>query len=103
MRVDLRAEGHGDVVVALFSPGVVATDFGMNARYGGMDNRALPGAQPVEEVAAGLVAMLARPDGPVDVYSRASYRDGVAAWYSAEDVRPLEAKPPWVLPPRPPQ
>jgi NAD(P)-dependent dehydrogenase (short-subunit alcohol dehydrogenase family) len=50
LRVDLRAQGFDQIHVTLVTPGVVATDFGLNARHGGMDNRQLPGAQPVEEV-----------------------------------------------------
>jgi hypothetical protein len=31
MRVDLQNEGFTDIRIALLSPGVVATDFGLNA------------------------------------------------------------------------
>ncbi len=47
-------------------PGVVATEFGNNALHGGPDSKAMPGAQPVDEVAT-------------------------AKYYSAEDVSEIEA------------
>lgn len=43
MRVDLHNEGFNDIQVSLFSPGVVATDFGLNAVGGGPDNKLMPG------------------------------------------------------------
>ena len=43
MRVDLQTEGFNEIQVSLFSPGVVATDFGLNAVGGGPDNRQMPG------------------------------------------------------------
>ena len=50
LRVELRPE-FPDVHVSTVMPGVVATDFGNNALHGGLDSRAFPNAQPVEEVA----------------------------------------------------
>ncbi|KAL6068806.1 SDR family oxidoreductase [Balamuthia mandrillaris] len=90
MRMDLLREGFQDIHVTLFSPGAVATDFGLNALHGGPDNRQLPGAQPVEEVAEALVDAIRRPRA--DVYSREAYRTAVAAYYSAERVEEIEAK-----------
>jgi NADP-dependent 3-hydroxy acid dehydrogenase YdfG len=62
------AQGFPGIRVVLVLPGVVATDFGNNALGGGPDSRALPGAQPVEDVArlvaGGLLA------GPLDLYTR---------------------------------
>jgi NAD(P)-dependent dehydrogenase (short-subunit alcohol dehydrogenase family) len=72
MRVDLQNEGFKDVQVSLFSPGVVATDFGLNAVGGGPDNRKIPGAQPVEEVSAALAHLMVTKEA--DVYSRDSYK-----------------------------
>ena len=43
MREDLHNEGFNDIQVSLFSPGVVATDFGLNAVGGGYDSRMMPG------------------------------------------------------------
>jgi NADP-dependent 3-hydroxy acid dehydrogenase YdfG len=67
LRFELAKDFPG-IRVVLVLPGVVATDFGNNALGGGPDSRALPGAQPVDEVARviadGLLA------GPVDLYTR---------------------------------
>jgi NAD(P)-dependent dehydrogenase (short-subunit alcohol dehydrogenase family) len=72
MRVDLQNEGFKDVQVSLFSPGLVGTDFGLNAVGGGPDYNLLPGAQPVEEVAAALAHLMVTKEA--DVYSRDSYK-----------------------------
>ncbi len=63
---------HPGIRVSLFSPGVVATDFGTNATHGGPDSRSLPGAQDVTEVARVLADLIATPRD--DIYSRAGSR-----------------------------
>ena len=50
LRLELGKDWPG-IRVVLVLPGIVATGFGANALGGGPDSRALPGAQPVEEVA----------------------------------------------------
>src|SRR5205085_12518120 len=45
LRVELHAT-HPGIHVTVVLPGVVATEFGLNAVGGGVDNRTLPGAQP---------------------------------------------------------
>jgi NAD(P)-dependent dehydrogenase (short-subunit alcohol dehydrogenase family) len=72
LRLDLARE-HPGIRVLLVLPGVVATDFGANAVFGGPDSRTLPGAQPVDEVAR-IVADAMR-GGPADVYTRADGLD----------------------------
>jgi NAD(P)-dependent dehydrogenase (short-subunit alcohol dehydrogenase family) len=67
LRLEL-AKAYPGIRVLLVLPGVVATDFGLNALGGGPDSRALPGAQPVEEVAR-LVADGMRT-GRGDLYTR---------------------------------
>jgi len=62
------AQAYPGIRVVLVLPGVVATDFGLNALGGGPDSRALPGAQPVEEVARVIADGLFA--GPVDLYTR---------------------------------
>ena len=42
-------------------PGVVATDFGRNSLGGGVDNRNLPGAQPVEAAVKAIVDVIEDP------------------------------------------
>ncbi len=63
---------HPGIRVSLFSPGVVATDFGTNAAHGGPDSRTLPGAQDVMEVGRVLADLIATPRD--DIYSRAGSR-----------------------------
>lgn len=97
LRMELRAEYPG-VHVSLVLPGVVATEFGVHARHGGVDSRAIPGAQPVEEVAAVIADLLERPRA--EVYTRPEHRAQVAAYYSADDIGELEARPSFAQPPR---
>jgi short-subunit dehydrogenase len=60
LRVELRAT-HPGIHVTVVLPGVVATDFGRNSVGGGVDNRNLPGAQPVEAAAKAIVAVIESP------------------------------------------
>jgi NADP-dependent 3-hydroxy acid dehydrogenase YdfG len=60
LRVELQAT-HPGIRVTVVLPGVVATDFGLNAVGGGLDNRALPGAQPVEAAAKAIVDVIENP------------------------------------------
>ena len=90
-RCDLRAE-YPDVMVSLFSPGVVATPFGLNAIHGGPDNAKVPHAQPVDDVAGIIVEQLVSKKA--DVYSRELFREAVGAYYSAVDVAVIEAQGP---------
>jgi len=62
LRLELRQELPG-VHVSTVLPGVVATEFGKNAKHGVPDSRALPYAQPVEDVAALIADLIARPRG----------------------------------------
>ncbi len=83
LRQELRERSPG-IHVTTFLPGVVATEFGVNARGGGVDSRKIPGAQSVEEVAGVLVDTIEKPRP--EVYSRPAYRDQVIAYYSSEDL-----------------
>eukprot|EP00933_Yihiella_yeosuensis_P004317 TRINITY_DN108692_c0_g1_i1.p1 TRINITY_DN108692_c0_g1~~TRINITY_DN108692_c0_g1_i1.p1 ORF type:complete len:320 (+),score=15.96 TRINITY_DN108692_c0_g1_i1:19-978(+) len=60
MRMELADAGYAGVLVCGFHPGVVGTEFGLNALHGGFDNRLLPDAQPVGEVAAAIAAQIGR-------------------------------------------
>ena len=70
---------------SLVSPGVVATEFGLNARHGGPDSRTLPDAQSADKVVEVIAEVISsrRPD----VYTRPGSRERVTAYYStiAED------------------
>ena len=83
-RMEVQAT-HPGIQFSLISPGVVATDFGLNARHGGPDSRTLPDAQTAEQVAEVIADVVSsrRPD----VYSRPGSRERVIAYYStiAED------------------
>ena len=67
-------------------PGVVRTDFGLNARHGGPDSRELPYSQSVEEVAPVMVdAIEARCP---DVYTRPGARQRVIDYFSSLGAEP---------------
>ena len=67
LRDELR-DSHPGIAVSLVSPGVVATDFGLNAMHGGPDSRTLRGAQDVESVGE-VMAWVVETRRP-DVYTR---------------------------------
>ncbi len=93
LRGELRAE-YPDIHVTTVMPGVVATDFGSNALHGGLDSRALPGAQPVAEVATVIADAIEHPRA--ELYTRAQLGELVASYFSAEDVATIESKPPFM-------
>lgn len=97
LRMELRAQGSG-IHVSCVHPGVVATEFGLNARHGGMDSRSFPGAQTQEEVAAIIAGVIEKPRA--DVYTRPGAEQVVVAYYAAADMGEAEQKPPFVMPPR---
>jgi NADP-dependent 3-hydroxy acid dehydrogenase YdfG len=71
---------HPGIQFSVVSPGVVRTDFGLNAMHGGPDSRQFPESQSAEEVAAVIAGVIEsrRPD----VYTRAGARDRVVGYYS---------------------
>jgi NAD(P)-dependent dehydrogenase (short-subunit alcohol dehydrogenase family) len=79
LRVQLRESAPG-IVVSLILPGPVATDFGSNARGGGPDSRALPGAQAVEEVATVIADAIEHKTR--EAYTRPTYRAAVADYFA---------------------
>ena len=88
LTANFRAEvqqTHPGIQFSVVSPGVVRTEFGLNARYGGMDSRLVPDSQSAEEVAAviGDVIESRRPD----VYTRTGSRERVLGYLAslAED------------------
>jgi NADP-dependent 3-hydroxy acid dehydrogenase YdfG len=78
-RDELR-QTHPGIEISLVSPGVVRTEFGLNAQYGGPDSRQLPGGQSAEEVAAVIADVIATPRP--DVYTRPGSRAQVAEYYA---------------------
>jgi short-subunit dehydrogenase len=84
-RAEVQAT-HPDIQFTLVSPGVVRTDFGLNALHGGVDSRTLPASQSADEVA--LVIAGAIDSRRPDVYTRAGAQAQVAAHYAALGVDP---------------
>ena len=72
---------HPGIQVSLVSPGVVRTDFGLNARHGGPDSRQFPESQSAEEVAA-VIAGVIESRHP-DVYTRPGARERVVGYYAS--------------------
>jgi NADP-dependent 3-hydroxy acid dehydrogenase YdfG len=75
---------HPNIQFSIVSPGVVRTEFGLNAVHGGPDSRQLPGSQSAEEVADVIAGMI--DSRAPDVYTRPGSRDQVAAYYAAIGV-----------------
>lgn len=77
---------HPDIQFSIVSPGVVRTDFGLNARHGGADSRTLAATQSPEEVAA-VIADVITSRKP-DVYTRRGAKERVVAFYSTTGEDP---------------
>ncbi len=79
MRAEVQA-AHPGIQFSLVSPGVVYTDFGLNALHGGPDSRQFPEGQSAAEVAAVIAGVIdsRRPD----VYTRAGARQRVLDYYA---------------------
>jgi NADP-dependent 3-hydroxy acid dehydrogenase YdfG len=73
-------ETHPDIQFSIVSPGVVHTDFGLNARGDGPDSRTIAQAQTPEQVADVLwgVVQSRKPD----VYTQKGSSDRVAKFYA---------------------
>jgi short-subunit dehydrogenase len=80
VRDEIR-QTHPGIQVTLVSPGIVHTEFGLNAIHGGPDSRTLPDGQSAAEVAA-VIADVIRTRR-TDVYTRAGARDRVVQYFSA--------------------
>ena len=87
-----------EIHVTSIHPGVVATEFGVNARHGGFDSRRVPTAQTAEEVAAVIADTIEHPRA--DVYTRPEGQQMVVAYYAAEDMGAAEREPPFPTPGR---
>jgi len=78
-RIEVQ-ETHPGIQFTLVSPGVVRTDFGLNAMHGGPDSRTLPYSQSAEDVAL-VIADVVESRRP-DVYTRAEFQKHVASYYA---------------------
>ena len=80
------AESHPGILFSLVSPGVVATNFGLNARHGGVDSRTMPDPQTPEQVAEVIFSVITqkRPD----VYTRPGSRERVLEFYGSLGENP---------------
>jgi NADP-dependent 3-hydroxy acid dehydrogenase YdfG len=72
-------EAHPDIQFSTVSPGVVRTEFGVNARHGGVDSRQIQDSQSAEEVGAVIVDVIRRRRP--DVYTRAGAHQRVVEYY----------------------
>lgn len=77
---DELADTHPGIHVSLLSPGVVRTEFGLNARHGGVDSRQLPDSQSAEEIGAVLAGLVASPKP--DLYTKTGSRARVLEYYA---------------------
>lgn len=82
MRAEVQAT-HPRIQISLVSPGIVRTDFGLNARHGGPDSRSFPESQSAEEVAE-VIARVIDTQQP-DVYTRPA-QQMVAKYYAGLGV-----------------
>lgn len=80
------AASHPGIRFSLISPGMVATPFGVNARHGGPDSRALPDTQSAEEVAEVILSAITH--GRDDVYTRPGSRERVLEYYGSLGENP---------------
>jgi NADP-dependent 3-hydroxy acid dehydrogenase YdfG len=77
---------HPGIQFSLVSPGVVRTEFGLNALHGGPGSRQLPDSQSAEEVAA-VIADVMESRRP-DVYTRKGARERVASYLASQGEDP---------------
>ena len=87
LRMELRQ--IPDIHVSSVHPGVVATEFGLNALHGGHDSRLFPGAQTAEQVAEVIADVIENPRA--DVYTRPEAQNLVANYFAAPDMAEVEA------------
>lgn len=79
-RAEIQAT-HPGIQVTLVSPGVVRTEFGVNALHGGPDSRTLPDSQSADEVAV-VIGDLIETRRP-DVYTRPGARERVLGYLAS--------------------
>jgi short-subunit dehydrogenase len=79
-------ETHPGIHFSLVSPGVVRTEFGLNALHGGLDSRQMANSQSAEEVAE-VIAGVIETRAP-DVYTRKGAHARIAGYYASLGVDP---------------
>ena len=77
---------HPRIQFSLVSPGVVYTNFGLNALHGGPDSRQLPDGQTPEEVAKVIAAVI--DSRAPDVYTRTGAHERVVGYYASVAADP---------------
>jgi short-subunit dehydrogenase len=77
---------HPAIQVSLVSPGVVRTDFGLNAVHGGPDSKQMPESQSAGEVAAVIADVI--QSRAADVYTRTGAHARIAEFYAALGADP---------------
>jgi short-subunit dehydrogenase len=77
---------HPGIQFSLVSPGIVWTNFGVNALHGGPDSRQFPDGQTADDVAQ-VIARAVDSREP-DVYTRAGFRERVVSYYSTVGTDP---------------
>jgi NADP-dependent 3-hydroxy acid dehydrogenase YdfG len=80
---------HPGIHVTLISPGIVATDFGLNALHGGPDSRSFPDPQTAEDVGEIIADVIDSPRP--DVYTRPGAHDRVVEYFNALGVDAVKA------------
>ena len=85
MRAEVQ-QTHPDIQFTLVSPGIVRTEFGLNARHGGPDSRTLADSQSAEEVAVVIADAVGsrRPD----VYTWRGAHARVIGYFTANGADP---------------
>jgi len=84
LRVELNVT-HPGIQVTLLLPGVVATEFGVSSLgVGIVDNRKLPGAQPVDDAVKAIVLVIENPKP--EAYTSAFIADVVARYVREPEV-----------------
>ena len=71
---------HPSIQFSIVSPGIVKTEFGVNARHGGPDSRQFAQAQTAEEAAAVIAEVIASRQR--DAYTRADAHKRVVDYYA---------------------
>jgi len=77
---------HPGIQFSLVSPGIVWTNFGLNALHGGPDSRQFPDGQTADDVAQVIACVV--DSRQADVYTRAGFRERVVSYYSTVGTDP---------------